>query len=90
MDIALLSKVWHWLTSLFKNQSKTQQKFGNLGNGFGHIAFGTSDLIQLCDRAKQFAGTVTLEFGRLKTSGGKDFVYIKDPDRHVIELSDWS
>jgi len=61
----------------------------NVGDGFGHIAFGVSNLSVICQQAKQYGGTVTREPGVLKTSAGKNVAFITDPDNYSLELIEW-
>ena len=60
----------------------------DLGEGFGHLAFTSSDLINICSDAVQNNGEIRRGPGILKTSQGKDVVFITDPDGYVIEIID--
>ena len=58
----------------------------SLGEGFGHLAFGTSDLHGLCKKIQDFGCQVTDKPGSLKTSRGKNVAFAEDPDGYELEL----
>lgn len=57
----------------------------DLGNGFGHIAFGVSDIYTICDTIRQKGGDVTREPGPVK-GGTTVIAFVTDPDGYKIEL----
>ena len=57
----------------------------DLGNGFGHIAIGTNDIVGTCERVKQYGGEVTREPGPMK-HGTTVIAFAKDPDGYMIEF----
>jgi len=56
-----------------------------LGNGFGHIAIGTDDIVAACDRVRANGGQVTREPGPMK-HGSTVIAFVKDPDGYSIEF----
>ncbi|KMT64066.1 lactoylglutathione lyase [Catenovulum maritimum] len=57
----------------------------DLGNAFGHIALGVSDIYQTCEQIKQNGGIISREAGPVK--GGTTLIaFVKDPDGYAIEL----
>ena len=57
----------------------------DLGNAFGHIAIGVSDIYDLCKEIKNRGGDVTREPGPMK-HGKTVLAFVKDPDGYAIEL----
>ena len=57
----------------------------DLGNGFGHIAIGASDIVGACERVREYGGQVTREPGTTK-HGTTVIAFVKDPDGYVIEF----
>ena len=56
-----------------------------LGNAYGHIALGVTDVVAACDRIRVAGGTITREPGPVK--GGKTVIaFVTDPDGYKIEL----
>jgi len=51
----------------------------DLGNGFGHIALGTDDIVGACGRVRDYGGQVTREPGPMK-HGTTVIAFAKDPD----------
>ena len=56
-----------------------------LGDGFGHVAIGTSDIRAACDRVRQSGGRVTREPGPMK-HGTTVIAFVEDPDGYKVEL----
>lgn len=61
-----------------------------LGNAFGHIAIGVTDIIAACEQAKQAGGKITREPGPMKFGGGRSIAFVEDPDGYKIELIELS
>lgn len=57
----------------------------DLGNAFGHIALGTSDIKGTCDKVKSLGGKVVREPGPMK-HGTTVIAFIEDPNGYKIEL----
>lgn len=57
-----------------------------LGDAFGHLAFGTSDVLGMCDKVRKSGqGKVTREPGPMK-HGTTVIAFIEDPNGYKIEL----
>ena len=56
-----------------------------LGDAYGHIALGVSDIYATCDKIKELGGKVTREPGPMK-HGTTELAFIEDPDGYKIEL----
>ncbi len=56
-----------------------------LGNAFGHLAFGTPDVYGMCEKVRQAGGKVTREPGPMK-HGTTVIAFIEDPNGYKIEL----
>jgi len=56
-----------------------------IGDGFGHIAIGASDIYALCDELKKAGGKVVREPGPMQ-HGATHIAFIEDPDGYKIEL----
>lgn len=58
----------------------------NLGDAFGHIAFGTNDIKGICDKVRNSgSGKVTREPGPMK-HGTTVIAFVEDPNGYKIEL----
>lgn len=57
----------------------------DLGNGYGHIAFGDKDIYSLCKKLKENGVEITREPGPMKGSS-THLAFIKDPDGYLIEF----
>jgi lactoylglutathione lyase len=57
----------------------------DLGNGFGHIALGVSDIHAVCDEIRARGGKITREPGPMK-HGATIIAFVEDPDGYKIEL----
>ena len=56
-----------------------------LGNAFGHIALGVSDICGACERIRGAGGRITREPGPMK-HGTTVIAFVEDPDGYKIEL----
>ena len=57
----------------------------DLGNAFGHIALGTEDIKQTCDKVRSMGYKVVREPGPMK-HGSTVIAFIEDPNGYKIEL----
>jgi lactoylglutathione lyase len=57
----------------------------DLGNGFGHIAIGVSDIYKTCDELRAKGVKVVREPGPMK-HGGTEIAFLEDPNGYRIEL----
>jgi lactoylglutathione lyase len=57
----------------------------DLGNAFGHIALGASDIYEMCEEIRGRGGKVTREPGPMK-HGGTIIAFVEDPNGYKIEL----
>ena len=56
-----------------------------LGDSFGHIAIGVSNIYEMCESIREAGGLVVREPGPMK-HGGSVIAFVKDPDGYSIEL----
>ncbi len=57
----------------------------DLGNAFGHLAFGVEDVFATCEHIRELGGSITREPGPVK--GGSSLIaFVADPDGYKIEL----
>jgi lactoylglutathione lyase len=56
-----------------------------LGDAFGHVAIGASDIKGACDRVRAAGGKVTREPGPMK-HGTTVIAFVEDPNGYKIEL----
>ena len=56
-----------------------------LGNAFGHIAVGVTDIYKTCEAIKKRGGKVVREAGPMK-HGSTVIAFVEDPDGYRIEL----
>jgi lactoylglutathione lyase len=56
-----------------------------LGDAFGHIALGTTDIRGVCDKVRAAGYKVTREPGPMK-HGGSVIAFIEDPNGYKVEL----
>jgi len=62
------------------------KNFYEIGDAFGHIAFGTDDVQGICDKVRNSGqGRVTREVGPMK-HGTTIIAFIEDPNGYKIEL----
>jgi len=57
----------------------------DLGNGFGHLAIGVSDIYQVCEDIRAAGGVISREPGPMK-HGNTVIAFVKDVDGYAIEL----
>ena len=57
----------------------------DIGDGFGHVALGVTDIYATCDTIREAGGEITREPGPMK-HGGSVIAFVKDPDGYKIEL----
>jgi lactoylglutathione lyase len=57
----------------------------NLGDAFGHIALGTTDIRGVCERVRAAGYEVSREPGPMK-HGGSVIAFVVDPNGYKIEL----
>jgi lactoylglutathione lyase len=56
-----------------------------LGDGFGHIAIGTDDIVATCQRVREAGGKIVREPGPMK-HGTTVIAFAEDPDGYRIEF----
>ncbi len=56
-----------------------------IGDGFGHIAVGTRDIVSVCDRVRALGHKVVREPGPMK-HGTTVIAFVEDPTGYKIEL----
>ncbi|HSG31625.1 MAG TPA: lactoylglutathione lyase [Thermodesulfobacteriota bacterium] len=57
----------------------------DLGNAYGHMAFGVEDIYATCDKIEELGGKVTRPPGPMK-HGTTVIAFIEDPDSYKVEL----
>lgn len=57
----------------------------DMGNAYGHIALGVSDVYAACDDIRARGGDVVRDAGPMK-GGTRVIAFVKDPDGYMIEL----
>jgi lactoylglutathione lyase len=57
----------------------------DMGDAFGHIAFGTEDIVATCERVKSMGHKVIREPGPMK-HGTTVIAFIEDPNGYKLEL----
>lgn len=73
-DTAVIELTHNWETSEY-----------DLGNGYGHVALGVSDVYQTCENIKAAGGKVVREAGPMM-HGSTVIAFVEDPDGYKIEL----
>jgi len=73
-DTAVIELTYNWGRSSY-----------TLGDAFGHVAIGTSDIKAACDRVRAVGGKVTREPGPMK-HGTTVIAFVEDPNGYKIEL----
>ena len=73
-DGAVLELTYNWDTNQY-----------DLGNGYGHIAIGVSDLYKTCESIRAAGGKITREPGPMK-HGTTLIAFVEDPNGYKIEL----
>ena len=76
------AEVDHTVIELTHNWETTEY---NVGDGFGHIAIGVSDIYATCEIIREAGGEIVREPGPMK-HGGSVIAFVKDPDGYKIEL----
>jgi lactoylglutathione lyase len=61
----------------------------DLGNGYGHMAFGVEDIYTTCDEMRKKGLNITREPGPMK-HGTTVIAFVEDPDGYKIELIETS
>ena len=72
----------HTVIELTHNWDRDQYE---LGDAFGHIAFGVEDIHATCARLREAGATITREPGPMK-HGTTVIAFLRDPDGYTIEL----
>ena len=57
----------------------------DLGNAYGHMAFGVEDIYKTCEKIEESGGKVTRPPGPMK-HGTTVIAFIEDPDSYKVEL----
>jgi len=57
----------------------------DLGNAYGHMAFGVEDIYKTCEKIEESGGKVTRAPGPMK-HGTTVIAFIEDPDSYKVEL----
>lgn len=57
----------------------------NIGNAYGHMAFGVPDIYATCEKIEAAGGKVTRPPGPMK-HGTTVIAFIEDPDSYKVEL----
>lgn len=57
----------------------------DLGNAFGHLAFGTENIYEMCEKVRRVGGKVTREPGPMK-HGTTVIAFVEDPNGYKIEF----
>ena len=57
----------------------------NLGNGYGHMAFGVEDIYATCEKIEALGGKITRPPGPMK-HGKTVIAFFEDPDGYKVEL----
>lgn len=70
----VLELTYNWGTSSY-----------DLGNAYGHIALGVSDIYSACDKIRALGGTISREPGPMK-HGKTVIAFVEDPDGYKVEL----
>ena len=70
------------VVELTHNWDETQY---DLGNAFGHLAFGVEDIYATCEHMRQSGAVICREPGPMK-HGSTVIAFVEDPDGYKIEL----
>lgn len=57
----------------------------DLGDGYGHIALGVSDVYAACEQIRERGGKVVRDAGPMK-GGSRVIAFVEDPDGYKVEL----
>jgi len=71
---AVVELTWNWDIDQYE-----------IGEGFGHLAIGVSDIRQTCDAIRTAGGVISREPGPMK-HGTTVIAFVRDPDGYAIEL----
>lgn len=69
-----LELTYNWDTSLYE-----------LGNGYGHMAFGVEDIYATCEKIEELGGKITRPPSPMK-HGTTVIAFVEDPDSYKVEL----
>lgn len=56
-----------------------------MGNGYGHVAFGVPDIYETCEKIDEMGGKITRPPGPMK-HGTTVIAFVEDPDGYKVEL----
>jgi lactoylglutathione lyase len=73
-DTAVIELTYNWGRSSY-----------TLGDAYGHVAIGTTDIRAACDRVRAAGGKVTREPGPMKYSSTV-MAFVEDPNGYKVEL----
>ncbi len=73
----------HTVIELTHNWDRTEPY--DLGDGFGHVALGVSDIYQVCEKLEQQGVDVPRKPGPMK-HGATVIAFVRDPDGYMIEF----
>jgi lactoylglutathione lyase len=60
-----------------------------IGTGYGHIAIGVDDIVEVCDQMRAKGGRIVREPGPMK-NGSTVIAFVEDPDGYKVELIELS
>ncbi len=74
----------------YRNFRDAPEKFAN-SRGFTHVAFEVSDLEAVCAKVIGAGGWLLGKLAKQPVEGVGvcNFVYVRDPDRNIIEVQSW-
>lgn len=73
-DNTVLELTYNWGTEKYE-----------LGNAYGHVAIGVTDIYATCEAIRERGGKVTREPGPMK-HGTTVIAFVEDPDGYKVEL----
>ena len=77
-DTTVLELTHNWDTTSYE-----------IGTGYGHIALGVHDIVEVCDQIRAKGGRVVREPGPMK-NGSTVIAFVEDPDGYKVELIELS